>query len=316
MKKLIVRIATCILPTPLLVRTIGFWRSHRRRKFLQQGSTTLRLAGINLEIPQDHSLPGLHASQPLRDLCVGITARYTGQKYPEHTIIDIGANVGDTAAIMAENCQNPLLLVEASDFYHGYLVRNAEKINNATTIRKVLVADGSSTSGELFHWGGTAEWKESDSGAPTPTQRLSDLTDAPVCMVKSDTDGHDFKILQSAIEWLVVQKPTVLFESSIANSTNFSDLVSLVESFRKAEYMGFVLWDDAGIHLLSTTDHHCVIDTHRYLLKCHEYRSGKGISNLDVACFHSDNMEIFEKVSEFYRIATDNRQQIASKPIF
>lgn len=301
MKKLVFRACKRFLPSPMLGVARRYWRTHRQRRFLRQGSITVRVAGIDLEIPDDHPLPGFIAAQPLRDLCVGITARHVGGKYPGHTIIDIGANVGDTAAILAEHCPNPLLLVEASDFFHGYLVRNLEKIGNPTSIRKVLVADGSPITGELFHWGGTAEWKESAGAASTPTERLGDLTSDPVAMVKTDTDGHDFKILQSGIDWLAERKPVVLFESRIQNPADFSDLVTLIGDMHEAGYQGFVIWDDAGIHLLSTTDHLAVIDVHRYLLKCLEKRTKRSISNYDVACFHACDDDVFRKVSDSYR---------------
>jgi hypothetical protein len=48
--------------------------------------------------------------QPYRDLCIGISAKYISVKYPNKAIIDIGANIGDTAAIIATYAQNNVYL--------------------------------------------------------------------------------------------------------------------------------------------------------------------------------------------------------------
>lgn len=56
----------------------------------------------------------------MRDQCVGFAAAQLSKKYPESTFMDIGANVGDTAAIMATHAKKRLILVEPSDYFFPF----------------------------------------------------------------------------------------------------------------------------------------------------------------------------------------------------
>lgn len=301
MKKSLIHTAKRLLPTQVLKALQTLRHRYHGQKFLSQGSCVLTVGGIPLEIPERHPLPGLMADQPLRDQCVGVTAKFTAEKYPSATMIDIGANVGDTAAIIAESCSNPLLLVEASDFFHGYLIRNTPKLKNRVSVRKVFVADGADISGELFHWGGTAEWKESTESVAIPTEKLGALTNDDVCFVKTDTDGHDFKILLAGIGWLADQRPVIVLESQVRNTDDLELSDQLLTELHRVGYNSFMVWDDAGFHLLSTTDPNVVMDTNRYLLQSEESGAKHRIYNFDIACFHQNDTDIFHKVSDWWR---------------
>ena len=94
---------------------------------------------------------------------------------------------------------------------------NAPQLSNKLIVKKILISDGSKTSGLLYHWGGTAYFKEDDKGVNIKTERLCDVADANTCLVKLDTDGYDFKIILDSISWLTKVKPEVLFENEIRN---------------------------------------------------------------------------------------------------
>ncbi len=289
------------IPEPFNGILLGFWKSYRQWTYRNQGSITTTVAGMTLSIPRHHSLPGLMANQPLRDQCVGLTARMVSQKYPDQTMIDIGANVGDTAAIMAENCSNPLVLVEASDIFFDYLARNTQNLKNRISLKKVIVSDGSSLAGELLHWGGTAEWKESPTASPVATEKLGNLTHEKVCFVKTDTDGHDFKILMAGLDWLEKERPVILFESQIRNAGDLATCGDLIQQIFSAGYQYFIVWEDAGIFVLSTKDPEVVMDMNRYILNQGESGRSQMISNFDIACFHEKDADIYESVANSYR---------------
>jgi FkbM family methyltransferase len=297
LKKLLLR----IVPIHLLERFRPLWNEFKRRRFLAQGRTQLEAFGIVLDLPAQHPLPGLIATHPYRDLCIGVVAKFMSQKYPSETIIDIGANIGDTAAIIAENCKNPLVLVEGSDFYFDYLTVNATRLRSPTVLRRILISDGRPMYGELQHWGGTAEIKPSAAAPPVETVRLCDITSCDVCFVKSDTDGHDFKILLAALDWLESQMPALLFESQIRDADDLAAANSLIEGLFKAGYRHFVVWDAAGYHLLSTSDTSAVDGLHRYVMKVVTAGVAGNVCNLDVACFHGRDLDVFEQTAEWYR---------------
>ena len=301
MKHQLKRILERTLPAGLLQKARAFRIRQKNRMFYRQGTASVRVGGVDLDIPIHHPLPGLLQANPLRDRCVGITAQFVAEKYPAATMIDIGANVGDTAALIAESCSNPLILVEASDFFLQYLRKNAAKLKSRVALRNALVGDGTALKGELFHWGGTAEWKEISDSAPTPTVPLGSLTAEKVCFIKSDTDGHDFKILLSATEWLAQQLPTILLECYLRDEADLQMANALTTNLERIGYGGFILWDDAGNHFLSTTDGQVVKDVNRYFLRRLQTDGKLGISNFDMACFPARDQEVFEKSCAWWR---------------
>ena len=110
----------------------------------------MKFGAYEIEAPANHQILSLVKSQPYRELCVGITAKYVSAKYPNGTMVDIGANIGYTAAIMATYARNKLILVEGTSYYFDFLVRNTCQLSNEIVTKKALVADGSTLSGS-FH---------------------------------------------------------------------------------------------------------------------------------------------------------------------
>jgi FkbM family methyltransferase len=235
-------------------------------------------------------------------MCVGIAAKYLGQKYPNSTMVDIGANVGDTAAIIATYAANKLVLVEVSDYYHSLLVKNVVQLANEVVVKKTLIADGTKMEGTLTHWGGTAFLnKNSERKSLQNTQRLCEIVDDDKSFIKTDTDGNDYTILLDSIDWLASETPGILFENQIQNRNDYDRGRELLGRLIGCGYKYFVLWDDAGFHLLSTTCFSVMDDMNRYLLNVHKNGRYISIYNTDILCLHEKDDDIYTKVSEYYR---------------
>lgn len=291
------------LPKPIADSIRKPARLLRDKMYARQGTGQMTWGGFTLEVPKYHHLRRLQNSQPYRDLCVGVTARYVTEKYRDATIVDIGANIGDTAALMAQNSANKMILVEASDYYADILSRNIKRFPNEVEIHRSFVADGKEVHGNLHYRGGTAFF-EKGSGAsaepPRGTKRLCDIADEKTRFVKIDTDGFDTKIIRAGLDWLAAQKPAVLFENTINDKASLQEANSLFESLIGIGYEFFIYWDDPGFHIVSTTSLLTIRDLNHYLLKLAETRYERGISNYDVLCLHRNDKDIFESVTLRY----------------
>ena len=126
----------------------------------KQTVVQLRVGDFTLNAPSNHILNRLLSIQPYRDLAIGIVARELARKYPGETLVDIGANIGDTAAIMATYSPSPKILVEPSTFFMGFLRENASRIPNVVQIHQTLVSGNHGERGILVHGGGTARFEE------------------------------------------------------------------------------------------------------------------------------------------------------------
>jgi FkbM family methyltransferase len=234
-------------------------------------------------------------------MCVGIVAKFVASKYPDGTIVDIGANIGDTAAIIATYSSNKLILVEPSEYFCEILRRNVRQFPNEVVVRKTMVSTGRNMSGNLHHWGGTASFHEEQDGQEqVRTERLLDVADKNTRFIKIDTDGYDVEILTDSIEWLSVSRPTLLFENGIRNSHDLIAVNTLLDRLMKIGYEHFIVWDDPGFHLVSTTSVEVLKDLNRYLCKRIEH-GAPSICNYDVLCVHRRDEDIYNAVREWYR---------------
>ena len=140
-------------------RTYAKLRSYRRQLANQhfaakQATIQLQVGDFVLSSPSEHLLARVQSVQPYRDLAIGIVARELARKYPGETLLDIGANIGDTAAIMATYSPSPKILVEPSSFFLVYLQQNAARIPNIRGFTRCLSLDASGKKGFWYMGGG------------------------------------------------------------------------------------------------------------------------------------------------------------------
>lgn len=300
MNKYLKKFAKLIFPEFLLIHIKKY---AQRRNFFDQKLTILKCGNYEILAPCNHILINLKNTQPYRDLCIGISAKYIYEKYPTGTIIDIGANIGDTAAIIATYSKNKLILVEGSDYFFNILSQNIAKISNEVILHNAFVSDGSSIIGSIHHWGGTSYFSENNNkdAKVQNTVRLCDIADEKSTLIKIDTDGYDFKILLNSIVWLSQYTPAILFENSIRNIEDFNNAQELIKKLYNIEYHRFIIWDDAGYHLVSTDLLNVLEDLNKYLFKIWQNIGHKSIYNYDILCLHSKDEEIYESITTWYR---------------
>ncbi len=290
-----------LLPASVVAALRVRRRQFAERRFRSQALTTISCGEFTLEAPLSHLLTRLQRTQPYRDLCVGITAKGLSAKYPHSTMIDVGANIGDTAAMMARHCGNKLVLIEASEYFFALLTRNTAQFPNEVVLRRALVSDGSEMFGSLRHWGGTAYF-ESDGSAPGVTSvRLSDIADDQTCFVKIDTDGHDVRILNDSLDWLASARAAVLFENQIGSREDCDRVDELFHRLRRIGYEYFIVWDDPGFHVISTRSIDVLHNLNRYLLRVTQSADHVGISNFDVLCLHENDHDVLQHIDDWYR---------------
>jgi len=246
----------------------------------------------------------MQTTQPYRDQHVGVCAGVFGMKYPHAAVIDIGANVGDTAARMASNCGNDLILIEPSEFYLSYLEKNAALFPNKTVIENVMIGGEEMARGNLVHWGGTAYFEptEATEAKRFVTKQLSDFR-SEVCFVKCDTDGNDFAIVNRNLSWLSTFRPGLNLEVQIRTNQDLSEANRAFRNLWSIGYRYFLFFDDPGFMLLGTNNLEQVIELNRYQFKLYEHgESVKSIANFDVLCCHERDLDAFRNVRDYYSI--------------
>lgn len=289
------------LPSSLRSWTVKEAPADQQKRFFTQKTAVLHCGKFDLLAPESHLLFELQKLGSYRDICIGIAAKIICEKYPDASIVDVGANIGDTAAILASYVDNKLILVEGSDYYYQFLEKNLLLFPNFVVPMKAMVSDGSLIQGELRHWGGTAYFKHlDDKKFTTPTLPLSDIADENTRFIKIDTDGFECSILNAALPWLEQQRPGLLFENQFRHDHELEQSNKLYDNLFKIGYRYFVAWDDPGFHLLSTDSVESIKDLNRYQYKIHSANCPR-INNYDILCLHESDAEVYTEVTKWWR---------------
>lgn len=117
--------------------------------------------------------------------------------------MDIGADVGDTLALIARYSTLDVLCVEPSDYFLAYLRDNVARhfADRATVADCYVTAHEDEPARALFHWGGTAkpiDGPYSEHGSVVPIGRLVGEA-GDVALVKIDTDGTDPALVDGSL---------------------------------------------------------------------------------------------------------------------
>lgn len=173
-----------------------------------------RVQGVSLAMPWAHRLPDYALARPdygqnLVDLAAGLAA--SGSL----TMLDVGANIGDSTLQVLNAAGGRVLAVEADPAYLGFLHENTRLDERVTVVEGLLAADESAASLTAVRSGGTTRFAEgtlSDARpAVTPEQlRAAHPAFDRLRLVKSDTDGWDVVLVPTiAAAWR--DAPPVLF---------------------------------------------------------------------------------------------------------
>ncbi|MER5178812.1 FkbM family methyltransferase [Streptomyces sp. NPDC002896] len=219
-------------------------------------------------------------------------------------LVDIGANVGDSVVLIRQALHMPILCVEGDELFLGLLRRNIADLPDVD-IEEAFVATGHDDRAPLHsvrREAGTAALVPSSSGLPLrrPVRPLTDILRAhprfsSPGFLKIDTDGADTRIIVNNKEILARTRPVVFFEfdPNLAARSGDTDPCSAITALADAGYKGALVYNNTGELMLVTdvTATPTWQDLVRYVLV-------RGLGHYyDVAAFHQNDQELFQRVS-------------------
>ena len=282
------------------------------RHHQKQTSISIKIQDYVLSIPSQHGLLAVQQQQPRRDLHLGVAAALISEKYPSKPILDIGANVGDTAAIIASHCKADLVLIEPSDYFFEYLQQNALVFkNNNITLFKCLASDGQMLKGWIKYCSGTSYFETNDNGTTIIQTKKLDEFSSSASFVKIDTDGFDFKIISGNKYILQLWKPLIVFECEVRSEDQMVELNSVFRDLKEMGYAKYCVFDDQGYFLLASDQDDHVRQLVNFMKQqyCDEqqYRTCPRISitNYDIYCFHQDDLNLIDRFVELVNLVVE-----------
>jgi len=121
-----------------------------------------RIGEFNLRMHRDHVLPIKLAKFPNYSANVPRIAALLVEKYPGMALVDVGANIGDTVALVRSKVTCPIVCIEGDEEFFSLLKGNTSQFKDVTLFSN-FVSDGDARmAGEVVRHDGTAHLVAND----------------------------------------------------------------------------------------------------------------------------------------------------------
>lgn len=276
----------------------------RYKKYLWGEKTIVQkeIYGCNVFLPKEHSIIFNLKHFPYYNSNLQRLAIFLTAKKNKFSIIDVGANIGDTALMLRQVTHLPVLCFEGDPFYFKLLQKNTAQITDCILF-PFLLSDKIETKSVIKNTSlGTTEMLTVEQGGvvipfDTLDNCLADYTKHnSIGILKTDTDGYDIKIIKGAAEIIKNDQPVifleydrVLFEKNGDNGLSFFSFVNA------AGYNGAIFYDNYG-KLICITE---ISSTHTIKALNGYIKDNKGTFEFfDIMLFAKKDDGLFEQFYE------------------
>ena len=259
------------------------------------------LCGTRIKHPLSHALPIWRRQDRFYSENLGEVARLVAES-GRSTMIDIGANIGDSAAIVKAYAPTMgILCIDADETYLPFLRENTERWADVEIAAPVLLAERTGDLPGTFQRGGGTSRILSTSAGALSAVRLDDLVAersrfrAPA-LIKSDTDGFEARVLQGATTILSTWGPVLFLEydPGLLRAAGANGL-KMLEDLRSFGYERVAFYDKFGMLMVR-----CGLDDDSLLRDLDAYathNSNRGVDHYDIVVATSDDATILDRLS-------------------
>ncbi len=175
---------------------------------------TWRIGDADLLLPLSHELPFYRHDHPLYDRPIGVVAAEVGGP-----VVDVGANVGDTAAEIRSRTGVPILCIEGDDRFFALLAENAPRLGGVElehafvdAPRNARVERGAGTVRLVRPSNSLLQGREALRSKPLARILEEHPAFREPALLKLDTDGMDVPIVLANLDLLAHARPVLFFE--------------------------------------------------------------------------------------------------------
>lgn len=252
-----------------------------------------------LQLPFSHRLPFIIKLDPYYSTNLARIGKRVLEKYSDLKLIDIGANVGDSVALLRTESTFPILCIEGDDYFFSILEKNAVIFPNLHLAKNYVGESTAEVNAVSVESEGTAHIGQNEVGdGAIHIEKLSAILEVnPLFkgakMLKVDTDGFDNKILRGSVDFLENAKPVIFFEyDPFFLSQQGDNGLSIFDTLFSIGYQDLLIYENNGELMLS------VNLQNRMLLEdiTHFYTGRKGLRYCDMCAFHKEDNDLFNTV--------------------
>jgi FkbM family methyltransferase len=259
-----------------------------------------KIWGADLLIPQTHAILDILTNVPHYQHNLKKIVKLASSKYKNEAIVDIGANIGYTLALIKEQTNNTVVCVEGDPKYYSLLSKNAAQFSNVLLIDKFIGnANAHTHNFTTLKDKGTLRIVEQNT-SPSQSDNIEfihakDIFEKAkkISLIKIDTDGFDLQIIQHAMPQLN-DNPILFFEYDPVFFLPYtSDWKTFFLELNKIGYTAMIIYDHLGALITSIEDFASPV-----LYHLHNYISTK--ENLmvyyDICVFADKDNDIFQEL--------------------
>jgi len=212
--------------------------------------------GVRLTLPWSHRLPDYtRGDSPYGQNLVRLAELLADGE--QIVVVDVGANVGDSALQIAHAADAVVVCVEGDPYYLDFLRANTAGDPRFPIEHALLVPDEDSTSVTMrpIRVGGTTRFVTGESEAGTPSITAAELRRRQACterlrLIKSDTDGYDVMLIPAMARVWQDLRPVLFFEYDPAITRIAGhDPLTVWTELAELGYRHVAVWGNGG-HVL------------------------------------------------------------------
>lgn len=272
---------------------VGVMLSSRLRRLLIASgdpTVTYQFHGTPLTLPFSHALPDIVTDHPCYSSNLGRVAGCIARKYPDIRVVDVGANVGDSAAILRRQGAFPMLCVEGSGAFAQLLRANTEAFDEVEIVNVYLSDRSGVESATSIEDRGTARLV--GDGGWVATKTLDELllahpTFRSPKLIKIDTDGYDEAVIRGASHTLAAARPVLFFEFDPRFWPSIPAALGLFDHLVAHGYRLGMFWVNTGEYLV-TLD----LTAREQVLDLATYCTVRSATYLDCCAFHEEDLDV------------------------
>lgn len=281
----------------LTARLIASSKWNVARRWMPQRAVERRVQGVRLVMPRSHRLSEYAARYPRYGQNLVDLAGLLGDHTQELSVVDVGANIGDSALQVLRRTDARILCVEGDPYWAAYIRRNVAN-EDRIEIEEALVATHATTaSTSPTRVGGTTRFGDGNASTSQPPSSLimaDDLRDRHsrfdhADLIKSDTDGYDVALIPALAQAWRDSRPVLFFEydPELTATAGLENPSRVWEELAQLGYGTVGIWDNFG-NALGLGDVRSMSDWTQRLRKDTQ---AKRYHYWDVAVAHADDTE-------------------------
>ncbi|WP_428826921.1 FkbM family methyltransferase [Azonexus sp. IMCC34842] len=259
---------------------------------------------FSISLPAGHPLPINQRQHKLYDRFLPHLAKHLNNA---DLVVDVGANVGDTAASMLDaNPELEFICIEPDDIFFSYLNKNAKTIRNNISNSKIdtlkQLVGKNITNVKLVGAIGSRHSVEI-SGKGLKSIQLDTILAGYLKkprLIKCDVDGFDWDVLESASNTLQTGSTIIFFECEYTQLSQAARFKKIISSMSDYGYHHWRIFDNFGNFLLKTDDTHQIFSLMNYVWRQNFGGSSRTIWYFDLLACKIDEEAFLEAVVDKY----------------